>query len=92
VLKKIQPRSRRSQLLYIPLSNFYFILQWRRIISFSLIFRTLLGKDDEEVHIAARFLAEKLDLSKPALFSFCVKDLGPKVLKALVEVLKVNLQ
>jgi len=51
-------------------------------------FRVLLGKDEEDVHIAARFLAGQLDLDRPALFSFCVKDLGPSVLKTIVGILK----
>ncbi|XP_059479390.1 proteasome assembly chaperone 3-like [Neocloeon triangulifer] len=54
--------------------------------------RVLLGKDDEDVHIAARFLAGQLNLPKPILFSFCIKDLGLVALKNILQKLKEHLQ
>ncbi|XP_065336791.1 proteasome assembly chaperone 3-like [Cloeon dipterum] len=53
--------------------------------------KVLLGKDEEDVHIAARFLAGQLDLPKPILFAFCVKDLGINVLKSILQTLKEHL-
>lgn len=52
--------------------------------------KTLSGLDSQEYHLAARFLAQQIDVNKPVLFGICMKDHRPKILKALVKVLLEN--
>lgn len=46
------------------------------------------GLDTEELHLAARYLSQQLNIYKPILFSICLKNSSVKVLKSIVKILK----
>jgi len=49
---------------------------------------TALGPEDGPGEIVARFLAEQLGLSKPAVFSVALRDSSPRSLHAIAHVLR----
>jgi len=49
--------------------------------------RVLLGRDDEEVRAAARFLADSLKAPLPLLLSLCLDDYQPATLKVIAAAL-----
>lgn len=53
--------------------------------------KVLLGREDDQVHAAGRFLVEQLGLSKPVIFSFGLQDLSVPVLRAICQLLKEKL-
>ncbi|CAH0396198.1 unnamed protein product [Bemisia tabaci] len=52
--------------------------------------RNLLGLEKESSLVAARFLAEQLEVPKPIIFSISLKDDSPRVLKSIKKVLLDN--
>lgn len=60
--------------------------------SSSLVFsvRVLLGKDDEEIHVAARFLVNFIATSQSVLFGLSLKDYQPQTLRQIGERLKLH--
>lgn len=50
--------------------------------------KTILGKDDDETHVAARYIAEQTGIQKPLLVSICLKDYGVDTLKCIVAAIK----
>ena len=52
--------------------------------------KTLIGLDSQEYHLVARYLAEQLNISKPVLFSICLKNHSVSTLKTIAKVLKDN--
>ena len=55
-----------------------------------MICRTLLGEEDEYSHTAARYLTEKLNITKPVIFNINLKKQDIQTLKAVETVLKNN--
>lgn len=49
--------------------------------------RTLLGQDETAFHIAARYLTEETKITKPVLYSFCMKDCSIHTLKVIKEII-----
>lgn len=45
--------------------------------------KVLFGKDEEEVHAAARYIAENIQTDRPLLLSICLKDYDIEILKAI---------
>ncbi|XP_012256195.1 proteasome assembly chaperone 3-like [Athalia rosae] len=50
--------------------------------------KTILGKDDDQTHVAARYIAEQISIEKPLLLSICLKDYGIDTLKLIVAAIK----
>ncbi|XP_046647981.1 proteasome assembly chaperone 3-like [Daphnia pulicaria] len=53
--------------------------------------RVLFGRDDEEIHVAARFLVNFIPTQQNILFALSLKDYQPKTLRQVGEFLKINL-
>ena len=54
------------------------------------MYRTILGVEDEETHLAARYLTEQTKINKPVLYSICLKDSSLPTLKAIKEIINSN--
>ncbi|XP_045031525.1 proteasome assembly chaperone 3-like [Daphnia magna] len=52
--------------------------------------RVLLGRDDEEIHVAARFLVNFISTPHSILFALSLKDYQPKTLRQIGEFLKLH--
>ncbi|XP_046750296.1 proteasome assembly chaperone 3-like [Diprion similis] len=50
--------------------------------------KTILGKDDDQIHVAVRYIAEQIDTEKPLLISICLKDYGVETVKHIVAAIK----
>ena len=50
-----------------------------------LYFRVIFGKDDPEIHAAARFIAEQINIDRPLLISICLKDFEVSTLRTVVK-------
>ena len=53
-------------------------------------YRVLLGRDDEEVHVAARFLMNFIPTEKPVILSLTLKDFQLQTLKQIADCLKTH--
>jgi hypothetical protein len=58
--------------------------------AFITIFSVLLGRDDEEIHVAARFLVDFIPAQQNVLFALSLKDYQPKTLRQIGEFLKLH--
>ncbi|KAK2579025.1 hypothetical protein KPH14_002819 [Odynerus spinipes] len=45
--------------------------------------KVLFGKDEVDVHAAARYIAEQINIDRPLLLSICLKDYDIEILKAI---------
>lgn len=52
--------------------------------------KTISGLDNQEYHLAARYLAQQLNIFKPVMFSICLKNHSVKTLKGIAKFLKDN--
>lgn len=52
----------------------------------SNIFSTkiVFGKDEVNIHAAARYIAEQINIDRPLLLSICLKDYDIKIIKAII--------
>lgn len=46
--------------------------------------KALFGKDEPEIHAAARFIAEQVNIDRSLLLSICLKDYNPDTVKSIV--------
>ena len=54
------------------------------------MFRVVLGRDDEEVHVAARFLMNVIPTEKPVTLSLSLKDFQLQTLRQVADRLKTH--
>ncbi|KAL0124238.1 hypothetical protein PUN28_006232 [Cardiocondyla obscurior] len=46
--------------------------------------KTVFGSDNNDVHVAARYIAQQIDIEKPLLLSIALKNYDIKTLKSIV--------
>lgn len=56
----------------------------------SVYCRTILGQENTAFHLAVRYLTEQTQMTKPALYSICLKDCSVQTLKAIKEIILQN--
>ena len=49
--------------------------------------RTLLGQEETAFHLAARYLTEQAQITKPVIYSICMKDCSLQTLKVIRDVI-----
>jgi hypothetical protein len=52
--------------------------------------RTILGQEETAYNLAARYLTEQTQMTKPALYSICLKDCSLRTLKAIKDIILQN--
>lgn len=52
------------------------------------IYRTIFGNDSEEIHAAARYIAESIKIDRPLLISIALKDYELLTVKKIVAAIK----
>ncbi|KAL6254346.1 hypothetical protein P5V15_014394 [Pogonomyrmex californicus] len=48
--------------------------------------KTIFGNDNNDVHVAARYIAQQINIEKPLLLSIALKDYDLETLKSIVTV------
>jgi hypothetical protein len=74
-----------SSLNYILYYVIYLTLQFIYLII--MYFRTILGQEEPAYNLAARYVTEQTQMTKPVLYSICLKDCSLRTLKAIKEVI-----
>ncbi|KAI4484513.1 hypothetical protein M0804_007079 [Polistes exclamans] len=46
--------------------------------------KVIFGKDEVDVHAAARYMAEQINIDRPMLLSMCLKDYNTEILKTII--------
>ncbi|XP_058805336.1 proteasome assembly chaperone 3-like [Phymastichus coffea] len=50
--------------------------------------KVIFGKDDPEIHAAARYITEQINADKPFLISICLKDYEVSTLRTIVKTIQ----
>lgn len=72
----------------IKISLHYYCFFTFKIIKQNNLFRVIFGKDEEEIHAAARYIAEQVESDKALLMSICLKDFEVSALRTIAKAIK----
>ncbi|GAB1863093.1 PSMG3 protein [Camponotus japonicus] len=86
----LRPYSNRTLLIVTHFKKFGTLLMINRESSVNgytsdvFTIKTLFGSDNNDIHVAARYIAQEINIEKPLLLSIALKDYNVKTLKSVV--------